>query len=118
MCVEKIKPIFMVGLLIFMSGCAHQLMRGSIVMKISKNQAHICMGRGEVAEGDHVTLFKNDCQSGNKSTTSVIKENDIKICQKVKLGEAKVISILNEHYSIIQIEQGIPFDERTIIEKN
>ena len=36
---------------VLLGACAHSLMRGSVVMKISDHQAHICMGRGEVAQG-------------------------------------------------------------------
>ena len=40
------------GLLILsisMAGCAHSVMRGSIAMKVSDTEAHVCMNNDEVS---------------------------------------------------------------------
>lgn len=44
-------------------GCAHGLMRGSVAMKTSDTEAHVCLGDKEVKVGDRVNAFTNYCPS-------------------------------------------------------
>lgn len=85
-------------------------------MKVSEDEAHVCLGRGEVEEGDKVALFRNDCSRGKspgfgKGTTA------FRSCEKIKIGEGTVTKVLNEHYSVVKISPGVRFEEGTIVEK-
>lgn len=43
-----------------LSSCAHhQMMRGSVAMKTTDREAHVCLGDDEVKVGDHVTAYRN-----------------------------------------------------------
>lgn len=92
-------------------GCAHSAMRGSVAMKTSETEGHVCLGKGEVDVGDKVSLYRNDCpnQGGKKVGGN--------ICKKVKLGEGKVTEIINDHYSVATFPSGLQFDEGTVVEK-
>lgn len=94
----------------FLAGCAHHLMRGSVAMKTSENEAHVCMGESEVKVGDKVTLFRNNCppRAGRGSGRT---------CEKVKLGKGTVTQVINEHYSAVTFDPGVPFEEGTFVEK-
>jgi hypothetical protein len=101
------------ALLTMANGCAHALMRGSVAMKSNDNEAHVCLGDNEVKAGDKVVLFKNVCaaaRGGGKSGPNGT-------CEKVKLGEGTVERTLNEHYSVVKVNPGVPFEEGTVVEK-
>lgn len=83
------------------SACAHSAMRGSVAMKTAPGEAHVCLGKGEVAVGDKVVIFKNHCQG--------------KTCVKTKVGEGQVIEILNDHYSVVKAD-GVAIEEGYIVE--
>ncbi|MEO6098153.1 MAG: hypothetical protein ABIW76_21805 [Fibrobacteria bacterium] len=87
------------------TGCAaHSRMRGSVAMKVSDQEAHVCLGNTEVAVGDKLSVYKNDCPSKQR-------------CKKIRLGEAKVTQVLDEHYSVVQFDPGVVFEEGTLVEK-
>ncbi len=88
-----------------LSGCAHTMMRGSVAMKVSPQEAHVCLGDKEVRAGDRVGLFKNVCRGKGA------------MCEKVRLGEGEVTKTLNDHYSVIKVQPGVAFEEGTIVEK-
>lgn len=94
--------------------CAHNTMRGGVAMKVSETEAHVCLGEGEVKEGDKVIAFYNDCQkeiAGDKSGAYGTP------CVKTKIGQGVVTKILNDHYSVVKFEDGVKFSEGTFVEK-
>lgn len=97
-----------------LSSCAHSVMRGTVAMKTSSDEAHVCLGQGEVKAGDRVTLIKNVC-SGKAS--SIDGGAGGRTCQLKQLGMGTVQSILNDHYSVVKFDQGVPFEEGTLVER-
>lgn len=96
---------------LILGGCAHGIMRGSVAMKAGENEAHVCMGEGEVKVGDHVALFMNKCKfKGPRGEGGAP-------CEKVRLGEGSVTEVLNKHYSVVRFEPGVSFEEGTFVEK-
>lgn len=96
-------------------GCAHSTMRGSVAMKGDDQEAHVCLGNGEVKAGDKVALFKNVCtggKGGGKGGDRITGG-----CIKTKLGEGTVERTLNEHYSVVKVDPGVQFEEGSIVEK-
>lgn len=102
----KVFLIMAVIAAISFTGCAasHKGMRGSVAMKVNEQEAHVCLGSNEVKVGDKLVVYNNDCKSQNR-------------CLKVKVGEAKVTQVLDEHYSIVQFDPGVAFEEGTVLEK-
>ena len=98
-----------------LAGCAHHsMMRGSVAMKASDREGHVCLGDNEVKVGDHVTAYRNECKSWDTLTdrgTGKVR------CKLEKIGGGKVVSLLNEHYSTVEFDQGVPFNEGTIVQK-
>ncbi|MGK5087356.1 hypothetical protein WDW86_07340 [Bdellovibrionota bacterium FG-2] len=97
---------------LFLIGCAHSTMRGTVAMKVSDREAHVCLGDNEVKAGDKVALFSSECKAGTGKQNA-----DQAGCKKVKLGEGQVVRVLNEHYSLIEVNPGVLFNEGTIVEK-
>ena len=108
---QSMKWIILCSFLVF-AGCAHSTMRGSVAMKVSDNEAHVCLGDNEVKIGDKVTLYKSECSGSNA------KFSGGRVCQKVNIGAGQVTQVLNEHYSVIKVEPDVKFQEGTIVEKN
>lgn len=102
------------AVLFALAGCSHALMRGTVAMKVSDEEAHVCMGDNEVKAGDKVTLYKNVCtptrMAGREADGSAA-------CKKVRSGEGFVERTFNEHYSLVKVDPGVQFEEGTVVEK-
>jgi len=98
--------------LVSLFGCAHSTMRGTVAMKVSDNEAHVCMGDNEVKAGDKIALFKNECTGARGG-----REGNAGSCKKVKIGDGVVERTLNEHYSLVRVSPGVSFEEGTVVEK-
>ena len=114
---KSLFAVLSVGVLLSqLLACGHAQMRGSVVMKISDTEAHVCMGRGEVAAGDPVALIRHRCRqdinnfSGYMTTTTGP-------CQRIVVASGQVVRVLNEHYSVVRFPPGTPFQEGQTIEK-
>ncbi|MBY0516903.1 MAG: hypothetical protein K2P81_08350 [Bacteriovoracaceae bacterium] len=100
--------------MLIMYGCAHHsTMRGTVAMKVSEHEAHVCLNKDEVRVGDRVVAFYNDCQSKNLGDSRGAGTP----CIKTKLGHGTVAKILNEHYSLVKFDEGVKFSESTFVEK-
>lgn len=96
------------------SGCTHSLMRGTVAMKISEDEAHVCLGKGEVKTGDRVNIFKNVC--ANRGGSNLI-DGTAGTCEIKQLGMGTVKDILNDHYSVVKFDPGVQFEEGTLVER-
>jgi hypothetical protein len=98
-----------------LSACAHhEMMRGSVAMKVSDRDAHVCLGENEVKVGDHVNAYKNEC----KPTAFTSGRGAGRVtCKLTKIGSGKVVEVLNEHYSTVEFDPGVSFEEGTVVQK-
>jgi hypothetical protein len=114
----ELRRIRTLALATALSACA-MVHRGSVVMKVDDREAHICMGNDEVRAGDRVALFRNEC--GGHSTRSRHRRRPSRfgnpICRRTKLGEGRVVRPLDEHYSVVEVDPGVEFEEGAIVEK-
>jgi hypothetical protein len=100
------KYILLCSLLGLSVGCAQGL------MKVSDDQAYVCLGDKDVKVGDRVTLYKQVCKGAGGKT------EDSAGCEMVKKSGATVLETLNDHYSVIKVDSGVEFVEGTIVEKD
>ena len=110
---KPINSLFLIAVFSLV-GCAHGLMRGSVAMKTSDNEAHVCLGDKEVKVGDRVNAFTNYCPSKGGGRAG---EGGGGTCEKRSLGDGTVTALLNQHYSVVKFDDGVKFDEGTIVEK-
>ncbi len=94
------------------SSCGHKVMRGTVAMKTSDTEAHVCIGKGEVSVGDRVTLFRNVCVGKGGG----LRNSDTAACEKREVGMGSIREILNEHYSVVKFDPGVPFEEGSFVE--
>ncbi|MBI1860909.1 MAG: hypothetical protein HYR96_08330 [Deltaproteobacteria bacterium] len=97
----------------FLMGCAHSMMRGTVVMKDTEDELHVCMGEKEVKAGDRVAFFTNKCTP--RGGREALGDR----CTKIRIGEGAVIQSLNEHYSMVRPDAGVgaKVTEGTVVEK-
>ncbi len=107
---KKVNAIVLMGV-VLLSGCAHTMMRGTVAMKVSDTQAHVCLGNDQVKEGDKVKFLVNQCTSTGASRTGIDR------CKLIQLGEGTVTQLLNEHYSVVTAAPGVKLEEGTLVEK-
>lgn len=103
------------ALILIATGCAHKTMRGSVAMKTSDRDAHVCFNKGEVALGDTVRLYNNRCtkvSGGGKG-----EGGGDRSCEKVAVGNGVVTKIINDHYSQVTFDPGVEFEEGSFVEK-
>lgn len=105
-----------------LAGCAHFVMRGSIVAKESDEAAQVCLGNREVKAGDRVALFKTTCRASDFSRASTGQQRFREAsapfaCSKERIGGGTVSRALDEHMSIVKVDSGVPFKEGMIVEK-
>jgi len=103
------------GVLILSSCASHSTMRGSVAMKTGEDTAHVCLGGGEVKVGDKVSAYKNVCTNNTIDRTT--RSHLSVACKKEKIGDGVVLNIINEHYSEVKFDAGVPFTEGTIVER-
>ncbi|MBX9766361.1 MAG: hypothetical protein K2X47_03740 [Bdellovibrionales bacterium] len=100
-----------VGSLVSCTHTSH--VRGSVALKHSETEADVCLGKNEVKEGDEVVLFKSVCRPRIRGRDGA----DAPSCHKHKLGEGKVLQVLDDHYSVIGVGPGVEFGEGAIVER-
>ena len=108
----KMKPLIVFGLFIF-SGCASSVHRGVVAMKINDREAHVGIGAKEIAVGEHIELYRNECES-----SSVGEKRIRSVCKKVPGGHGTVTEILNDDYAVVQFPEGTKFSEGDTLEKH
>ncbi|MCO6429667.1 MAG: hypothetical protein J5J00_02320 [Deltaproteobacteria bacterium] len=102
------KFLAMVGIA-FLSGCAATSPRGVVAMKISDEEAHVCVRKQDVRDGDKVAIYKNVCtrNAGKPALSS---------CELKRIGSGVVTSQLNDHYSVVRFDKGVEYSEGDVIE--
>ncbi len=96
---------------LMISGCAHSAMKGSVAMKVSATEAHVCLDNAKV--GDRLTLFKNSCPTRD---TGLRTSGSSAMCEKVRVGQGTVTQILNQHYSVLKADAGVAIEEGNFVE--
>lgn len=94
-----------------LSGCSvnHETMRGSVVMAFDE-EAHICIGSEDGLEvGDRVIIYRTKQVPSTKDAIVPDRSGRYKPklrYEKVKIGTARIIEILSEHYAAIELIEG------------
>jgi len=108
---KLVQTSIMIASGIALAGCAHSVMRGSVAMKISDTEAHVCMNKDEAKVGDHVVLYANVC------SPKTPRDKGALACVKTAKGHGVVTEIINDHYSLVKFDTGIKFEEGNFVEK-
>ena len=92
----------------------HRYMRGTVVMEMSNNRVHVCLGDNAVSVGTKVRFYNSLCKktySGGRDGSEHVN------CKMQPLGTGTVVSLANEHYSTVKINGNIKVREGTLVER-
>lgn len=78
--------------------------QGDVTMKINSTHGLVNVGEAKVSPGDRVTFFKKQCVGGK-----------LPVCKIEKVGGGRIVRVLNENYSEVETDTGVPFHEGYII---
>ncbi|MGE5086840.1 MAG: hypothetical protein ACM3MG_11105 [Bacillota bacterium] len=96
------RTLILVGLLV--SSQIFAAVQGDITMKINTIRAQTNLGSYDVSLGDRVAIYKKSC-SGAK----------VPVCRYDRVGNGVVARVLNDQYSEIVMDRGVPFDEGYVV---
>lgn len=105
-----------VAAIALLAGCAPAIDRGSVAMKITNNEAHVCLGKGEVSPGDRIALIRNVCTPETAASTKPGRASPAR-CERQAVGKGTIKEVLSDHYSVATIDSGIDYREGDIVEK-
>ncbi len=109
---KKLDTLVLLAVALGIVGCSHSSMRGTVAMKVSDREGHVCLGDGEVKPGTPVAFYESVCKERGASRL----EYSSLICKKVKVGEGEITQTLNEHYSVVRADPGVLLRENLIVE--
>jgi hypothetical protein len=104
-------------------------MRGSVAKKLSSTKALVCLGDNDVEIGDLIKFQRSECSRPIPSSNigmheitevgSTVEHTGYgqSQCELIYLGQGKVVKLVNEHFSIVDIENEFDFGESTQVEK-
>lgn len=111
---SKLIPVFVMTLPLLV-GCVAPHTRGVVAMKLTENEAHVCVGKEEVNVGDKLNVYRNDCTPKSKPIPK--GSGTATQCEKKLVGQAEVTEVLNSHYSAVHYDGGQPIQEGDMVEK-
>ena len=125
------KKIFIISMILILSGCAHTFMRGTVAKKISAKKAVICLGSNDVKVGNIVKFEESVCSHsagiGNPTVHELADAGSIggytehtgygqSQCELINLGRGKVTRLINDHYSVVETNGDFRFKESTQVQ--
>jgi hypothetical protein len=106
---STIRYSFVALSLVTLAACAtgHEAMRGSVVMKVSGTEAHVCLLAGDARIGSRVQLYRHTC---------VTKYARSYQCEKQPVAVGTVSERMGDHYALVTFPQGTAFEEGYTVE--
>jgi hypothetical protein len=100
-----------------LSACAtgHSAMSGSVIMKVSDTQAHVCLFEHDAAIGAKVQLYRHSCV-GQYATPGVSHSRQPYTCQKQAVAIGTVAQKMGDHYALVTFPEGTKYEEGYTIE--
>lgn len=88
--------------------------RGSVVMKMTNGEAHVCLGNTEVQKGDSVNLIRHECKTRKAGGLDGGMDT---VCTPITLGTGIVTKVYDSHYSVAKFPENLNFNEGDTVEK-
>lgn len=96
----------------FATGCAHMhAVQGIEKQSEIPDGIRVSIGSQEVKEGDKVDVLKQVCKSGGSG------RGRSKSCTDKKMGEAKVLKVLDHDSAIVEPDPGVILEAGMKVEK-
>jgi hypothetical protein len=94
---------------ITLGACAtgHQAMSGSVIMKVSDTEAHVCLFEKEAPVGTRVQMYRHMCVS------AAGKQYE---CEKQKVAIGTIEQTMGGHYAMVRFPQGTKIEDGYTVE--
>lgn len=95
--------------LIAATACAsgHEAMHGTVAMKVSDTEAHVCLLADEAPVGAQVQLSRTTCWSQNGKAYR---------CHKQAIAVGTVEARMSDHYARVTFPKGTDYKEGDLVE--
>jgi hypothetical protein len=100
------------------AGCAtgHKAMNGSVIMKVSETQAHVCLLDQEATVGAQVQLYRHDCK-GQYDKPGTPYNRTAYECKKEAVAIGTIAQKMGGHYALVTFPQGTQYEEGYTVEQ-
>ena len=93
----------------------HQAMNGSVIMKVSETQAHVCLLEGKAAVGTQVQLYRHTCKN-QYETPGTTSSRTPYVCKKEAVAIGQIAQTMGGHYALVTFPQGTQYEEGYTVE--
>ena len=116
---SAISRSFLVLVFTTVGACAtgHSAMNGSVIMKVSETEAHVCLLDSDAPVGTRVQLYRHDCRSQYAKPGTPSSARAPYACEKQAVAVGTISQKLGGHYVVVTFPQGTQYAEGYTIEK-
>jgi hypothetical protein len=95
-----------------LAACAtgHEAMNGTVVMKVSETEAHVCIFGKDAPVGAQVQLFRHNCEMKGGATPNRYE------CTKQQVAIGKIATKMGGHYALVTFPQGTKIEDGYTVE--
>lgn len=104
---------------ITVGACAtgHSAMNGSVIMKASETEAHVCLLDSDAPVGTRVQLYRHECRSQYAKPGTPSSAKTPYVCEKQAVAVGTISQKIGGHYVVVTFPQGTQYEEGYTIEK-
>ena len=100
------------------TACAtgHSAMSGSVIMKVSETEAHVCLFDHDASIGTHVQLYRHSCTSQYGKPGTPASSRTPYACEKQAVAVGTISQKMGGHYAMVTFPQGTQYHEGYTVE--
>lgn len=76
----------------------------------SATEIDICLGKGDLNDGDALIFYKKVCSTASRGSPSK--------CKNERIGDGVVVKVLDEHLSTVRLESEIDISKIVEVKRN
>lgn len=97
------------------STSGHKTMSGSVIMKVSDTQAHVCLFDHEAPIGAQVQLYRHNCVDQYGKPGAPYSKTPYQ-CEKQPVAIGTIAQTMGGHYALVTFPQGTQYEEGYTVE--
>jgi len=100
------------------AACAtgHGAMNGSVIMKVSETEAHVCLFEKDAPVGTQVQLYRHSCKSQYAQPGTPSSSRTPYACEKQAVAIGTISQKMGGHYALVTFPQGTQYQEGYTVE--
>jgi hypothetical protein len=100
-----------------LAACAtgHSAMSGSVIMKVSDTEAHVCLFDHDAPVGSRVQLYRHQCKTQYANPAAPNGRTPY-ACEKQAVAIGTISQKMGGHYAMVTFPQGTQYQEGYTVE--